>query len=226
MKYILDCETQKSTLISLANVTGISTDSIWNDFLDLDHASIYESGNYPYDFSQYLYNSFIVYFNISKIKIDKICWFHLSRTLHPEQYLKHGILPRKEAFSLLYGTDKICHSFKGLVEWDVTQGPFAMLIREIAFCPDSAGNHDYLKIPELIEDIGLSEIYKEQGKSVIIKFIYGIQYEPDHYIKPILNYLFNCHNKNELTTHSNTCFNGEGKYIPKENIISIEFVDK
>ena len=62
-------------------------------------------------------------------------------------------------------------------------GPFAFLVRPIIFQSRQAGNHDYLGIPEIVEDICLSyeemyghslrERFLEASRPCIVKFRTG-----------------------------------------------------
>ena len=53
-------------------------------------------------------------------------------------------------------------------------GPFAMLVRKVAFNASKVGNHDYLEVPEIIEDIcnGYEHKYNE---SIYNKVISGLK---------------------------------------------------
>ena len=49
-------------------------------------------------------------------------------------------------------------------------GPYAMLVREIAFNSQVVGNHDYLKIPEIIEDMCM-DVQKVYGVDALNRFV-------------------------------------------------------
>ena len=61
-------------------------------------------------------------------------------------------------------------------------GPYAMLVKEIAFVTDEVRNHDYLDAPEIVEDIcftfsdkynfDLLRIFKSNTYPCIVKFIF------------------------------------------------------
>ena len=220
----LDCENQTAALKSLADITGIVAERIWNIFLDHDFVEEYENGRYPCDFLDYLYNRFMEFFEIPNVEIDEICWFHLTRTMHPELFRTNGILPRKEAYLLLNQVENSTIHPCSPIFIKECQGPFAMLVKDIAFCPEDADHHDYLKVPELMEDMGLSSIYEENGTSIIIKFVSKPGFEPYHYLKHVLYYLYNCRHSNNLDMWCNTCFNAEGIPISPDSFLYIEEV--
>jgi hypothetical protein len=45
------------------------------------------------------------------------------------------------------------HLYNFKVGATFAQGPYAMLVREVAFHANTIGNHDYLRTPEIVEDI-------------------------------------------------------------------------
>ena len=112
-------------------------------------------------------------------------------------------------------------------------GPYAMLIRDTAFKSDEMGNHDYLKVPEIIEDIcirfkevyshDLLEMYIKSTQSCIIKFVSDFA-NPDN-ISAAIYYLHNKIHHKDLSIYCNNCFDGEGNHIPRENILNVEFLD-
>ena len=104
------------------------------------------------------------------------------------------------------------------------QGPFAILVKDIAFCPKSVGHHDYLMVPELMEDLGLSNVYKNNGTSLIVKFITHPEYEPYHYLKHVLYYLYNCRHMTHLDMYCNTCFDAKGIPILPSSFLYVEEV--
>jgi hypothetical protein len=111
-------------------------------------------------------------------------------------------------------------------------GPYAMLVRESAFWSREMRNHDYLGVPEIIEDI--CNDYKQRFgttieteistalKPCIVKF----EVEDDSASSLVENALRYCWckaNGHGLDFGANNCFDGKGKAIPHENIRKIEF---
>ena len=60
----LDCENQLTALKSLSDIVGIDAELIWDDFLKYDFVTVYENGRFLCDFLDYLYDSFLEYFDI------------------------------------------------------------------------------------------------------------------------------------------------------------------
>lgn len=105
---------------------------------------------------------------------------------------------------------------------------------------DNIGNHDYLSLPELIEDLGrgmdeiyginLIEEYRRKSVPTIIKFKMPPQNKfdnrtDDDYIETAISYLHTKIHNEEMSLNDSTCFNGEGIVIPAENIIYVEVQD-
>lgn len=254
---ILDCQDINSTLQSLADYFGQSQTTIKRLLIDTDFDFLYEKNadRYGYDyFTDYLYDCFKLQFG--ERVVDEVVWFHLTRTMRPESYY-NGILPLNEILpqiqSDLYDIvgDRICktdwnsickNGAPGYRQWryqskkrdKIHYGPYAMLVRGIAFGADEVGNHDYLKMPEIIEDMcmGIEEIYGfdlidefyKKAKSVIVKFREKPKTQdkiPD-YIGTMLCYLYCSWNKQRLGLYCNTCYSGKGKAISQKNIVTVE----
>ena len=112
-------------------------------------------------------------------------------------------------------------------------GPFAMLVRESAFQPKEMGNYDYLRIPEIVDDIcdsfkvtfgyNLADAYIDATKSYIVKF-HSVTTK-DYYIGVALYYLYKKYLNEPLSLHSNTCFDGMATKIEASSIISVNLID-
>nr|WP_319374281.1 hypothetical protein [uncultured Methanobacterium sp.] len=120
------------------------------------------------------------------------------------------------------------NKIKNSIHW----GPYAMLIKDSAFKSKEMGNHDYLKIPEIIEDIcypfdniynfNLLDRYIKNTQPCIVKFKHS-KFELD-YLGAVLFYLYKiCHNL-KINIHCNTCFNGKGLKIHHNDILSVEYL--
>jgi len=102
--------------------------------------------------------------------------------------------------------------------------------RDVAFSSEKIGNHDYLKIPEIVEDISicfekiygisLAENYIKNSKSIVVKFI--SEDVEGHYIGVALNYLYNKIHGLEMSLDCNTCYDGKASIIPREVILTTE----
>jgi hypothetical protein len=112
-------------------------------------------------------------------------------------------------------------------------GPYAVLIRDVAFRAHKTRYHDYLHIPEIAEDIcmcfeerysvGLKQAFINSTRPCIVKFWDGeLQ---SSYISPALLCLFDNFHANEFTDMDNMYFDRKARAIPQERILSIEFLD-
>lgn len=113
-------------------------------------------------------------------------------------------------------------------------GPFGLLIREMGFHSKAAGNHDYLAIPEIVEDIcryfegvhgfNPAEGYMATTRPCIVKFV-----TPEisrEYLSTAFYYLYCIYKGYELNREVSSGFSGRGNAIGAENILNIEWLDK
>lgn len=181
-----------------------------------------------------------------------IHWFHATRVI-PGTLFDDGIKPLPAML------DFIWHFLRGLaadwstaeqwnafraempgqggcqyhskVGYDFAEGPFGFLVREIILEPALVGNHDYLRIPEIVEDIGLSydeafgrhlrKRYLEVTQPCIVKFK-SVEARPDA-LAAALTYVHCKLIGLELCVHCNTCFNGEGRAVDPRNVLAVEW---
>jgi hypothetical protein len=127
------------------------------DSMDLE--PLYRSSSRPLiPGNDYLLDAFRRTFH-SKFAYDATCWFHLTRVPDSCNF-EAGILPLNQAldsiweflYSLVRGQisenqwnefrqGKQFYNFK--TENPFHWGPYAILVRDIAFKPEKLGNHDY-----------------------------------------------------------------------------------
>jgi hypothetical protein len=110
-------------------------------------------------------------------------------------------------------------------------GPYAILVRDLAFKPGEVGNHDYLSGPEIIEDIcdcferlyhlDVFKIFLQKTKPCIVKFIdRSIR---TNYLRAALWHLYKIAWQEKCTDYCNDCFDGQGVTVRKDQILSVEF---
>lgn len=252
MGLFLDCENQEIATKTLGSLFGCSGGDLVSLLNSIDLKSVYQDINNSPDFphDEYIYRKTTEAFGIHKSP-DYICWFHLTRTF-PGNTFDKGILPLGDALVLIWehllkifkGTEHHSHLHKlkeNGIENDHYQlkepnpfhwGPSAMLVRDVAFRAREIGNHDYLRIPEIVEDIcngyydkyGLN-IYDEVFKSLkpcIVKFKSNFRID-EGCVKSALYYIYASIKGDGLS--SCTCFDAQAKKIPPEDILKIEFLD-
>ena len=255
MERILDCQTVESTYQSLSNILGIDRNEIERFLSKIDIEDYYNKHPYCNDMADEFLLKKIIKDYKSKIQYDKVCWFHLARTMDKNAF-NDGVYPLGHYIDALWESlfllvkEKIdeCEwrKFRKRIETDYNNhfanlyrmkstdefhwGPYAMLVKDAAFSSEEIGNHDYLKIPEIVEDIcvcfeqiygiNLAEIYMKNSKSMIVKFISDDVKE--YYIGVALYYLYNKLHGLEMSLNCNTCYDAKAKSIPKESILTIE----
>jgi hypothetical protein len=248
----IDCESYESALASLAGVYGVSSEDIKDYLSNFDLDGEYEKYKEDMDASDLLLTKFNEEFDRPKRPIAGVSWFHLTRTLKGSTF-SEGILPLGAAlpklWDMLVSIPKAKIKKRRLEEMRTNgvpnyqynlktphklhHGPYAMLVRESAFNASEIGNHDYLKLPEVIEDVcwGYQEKFKESIQEEIMAALRPciVKFEDrsgtrTDVIGPVIRY---CHCKvwnDELHIHTNTCFDGQGEAVPFEAIQKIEYL--
>lgn len=257
---VIDCESKKMALLSISNLFDIGNQEVEDFLIKRNWISVYEKNPFWYmkmQFSEFMFKMFQKKFGDFK-NVDKVCWFHLARTMNPEGY-NEGILPLNEIqpilldqlYQLVEGEiskenwKKICKQGAGghsgwLYNMKITDkvhyGPYAMLIRDIAFYSKEAGNHNYLRIPEIVEDIavGLKENYGidmfqrywQNSQSVIVKFWKKPRSNKtiENYIGIVLIYLYHMLHYIPLSIGCNTCTDNQGIKVDKSDILEEEII--
>jgi hypothetical protein len=110
-------------------------------------------------------------------------------------------------------------------------GPHAVLVREVLFRSRQIGNHDYLRSPEIVDDIcaGLGPPHGPQlyaafvaaTRPCIVKFR-----SREHHsgvLRAALMYVHRVSRKEDLFLYCNTCYDGPAQPIPPADIINVEW---
>lgn len=240
---VLDFENFRTIQNSVLDIMNIKVSELeelllnW-EFNNDSHADV--------QFYNYLKNN-----NFIKNKIEKVSWFHLTRTWNGDEPFQNGIQPLGQVINMIWTnirsiwgsiSENEFTSFKEkyIFESDrynnklthcFNHGPFAMLIKEVSKKPKEVGNHDYLSIPEIIEDIftkikdkyniDLSKDYRLNTRPTIVKFFQTENVEP--YIGNALYYLHGKINNTGNELRANTCFDAKGAVIPFDQIEYVKF---
>lgn len=251
MEFELDCESKELVFKSLCDGFACSPKRLEKVLLKLDLNKIYEENWNVVDFppaDKYLYDYIVK--NLGNHKpLKMVNWFHLTRTAKRNEF-KDGIFPLGGILERIWNTLINIHpdtTVKGnliflknngvpnshyLFKYNkqINWGPFAVLIKETAFNPKDIGQHDYLKMPEIIEDICNS--YKEKfDRSIkedyelflvpkIVKFRSDKRVDTGC-VKTALCYAYEVLRGISLSSNCVTCFNGRGLKIEPEAIISV-----
>lgn len=210
--------------------------------------------NWKFDSNSYadvqFYNH-LINNNLIKNEIEKVSWFHLTRTWNGDEPFKDGIQPLCQVINVIWAnirsiwcsiseSEFTCFKEKYIFESDRyrnrlthcnNHGPFAMLFKEVSKNPKKEGNHDYLSMPEIVEDIlvkikakyniDLSEKYRHSTKPIIVKFFQVENVE--QYIGNALYYLHGKINNTGNELRANTCFDAKGIVVPFNWIEYVKF---
>ena len=249
---ILDCESLDSPYASIESIFGLTRQALDGVFVSLAVERFYaENRDYPHD-APHLLLERVKTQSSSPGNFDAVCWFHLTRSQSAKTF-ENGILPLGnqieaiwESLRLLVGSrisDQGWADFRTnmgdshsayLYRLKVNDrdhwGPYGVLVRDVAFCATEIGNHDYLCVPEIIEDIclcfadrfnfDLLSEFTQNSQPYIVKFID----ESPHpsCLPPALYYLYSKFRRECLSLSCNTCFDGSGTIVPNAAIQKIE----
>jgi hypothetical protein len=249
---ILDCESYDSALISICGVYNIGCARLVDFLVKTDLEKEYERASLQSEYGDILTSLFESQFGKAQHRFEGVAWFHLTRVPEGTTF-SDGILPLNLALPKIWqavvssvsneqkrtrleklhseGVPDFQYNFKNSDKLHF--GPHAMLVRESAFHADEMGNHDYLRLPEIVEDIcnGYEAQYRESIcdevsqalKKCIVKFFVRDE-TADAYKEPALKYCWCEANKQPLDTSANSCYDAKGKIIPREEIQKIQFL--
>lgn len=111
-------------------------------------------------------------------------------------------------------------------------GPHAILIRDHAFIMQQTGSHDYLKVPEIVEDIcicfserhdfDLLRAFRAKTKACLVKFA---DHNPgtDCFLRAAIYHLYNRLWGVACSLDCNTCYDAEGVPITAQQILKVEY---
>ena len=252
MGFELDCESKEYVFHSLCEGFTCGPDSLKNILLELDLEKIYqENGDNIYIPSEeYLYNYIVKRLGNHK-PLKVVNWFHLTRTTKQTEF-NDGIIPLGDSLEKIWSAlidiapdVVIKDNLKLLRQSGVPNhlygikhnnpfhwGPYAVLIKETAF--RSSIQHDYLGMPEIIEDIcnGYEEKYGESIINIyesslvpkIVKFKSNKRVDAGC-IEAALYYAYEAVRGNPPSSNCITCFDSEGVKIEPESIVSVITVE-
>lgn len=243
---ILDCENFDSILDSLSNIFNSNKPEILSYLNEVSLDEIWRKSKKERYAYEYLFEHFKQKFKIRKSIIIKAYWFHNTRVLKSTDF-KEGILPLEKAIikveeiiekvirnldksiKLDYLTNSTATIHK--LNSDYDQGPWGFLIKEFAF-ENANGIHDYLSVPELVEDIirfrypeeydFILNEYQKFTTKCIVKFKSDRTFHPDT-LAYVINYLYHKINNLEMNYQCNTNISNFRKTIPFFNILEINY---
>ena len=190
----------------------------------------------------------------SPLALYAVCWFHTTRVIAGTTF-SEGILPLNAALpslkaKLIDAVDDIVvrdqlrktldsggvadHHYFNKSQNSMHWGPYAILVRKVAFHATKLSQHDYLGMPEIIEDIcngfqntsgvALMDVFSEKLKPAIVKFASTTNHE-ESCLSTALCYVYSTIHEGAPCANSVTCFDGENNPVPPQDILKVEFVD-
>lgn len=249
---VLDCESRESTLESISKCYKIPIDEI-DVFLTTTNIDNYYNGNKPHlSPEKVIIHSFEKHFSQIRYFPSKIYWFHSTRTYKGNRF-NRGILPLSESLDIIW--DIIMTVFRGTNHYNklvklrtmedfdfqyslktnnnLFGGPYGILVKDEAFRFEELGSHDYLKSPEIMEDIctGFLNKFKqdiqpqliESLSPCIVKFWTKAHCEKS-VVESAIYYLYLTAREEGLDDFTNAPFDGKNTTIPPNQIDKIEYV--
>ena len=247
---VLDCESRESALESVSAIYGIPTNLLDKFLRDFDMDAHYANNAPPRYGDQELRLVFESSLGCTPAPIDRVFWFHLTRA-RPGSDFANGIQPLSVALDHVWQTIvevfrttvhevRLMEMHRNGVPSDLYQmkvkkstlgGPYAMLVRAVAMCPREIGNHDYLRLPEIMGDIcnGYQDIYGEslhdaltQALTPIIVKFWSAEKLSVSCIESAMYYLYLTAHNRRLDSNANTCFDGKNQAVPSEQIVRVD----
>lgn len=252
MSIEIDCESKESALECLAKIFSCSIEVFSDALLALDIDDIYHNAESPIliPSEEYLLNFVTEKLGHPK-EFTSVCWFHTTRTTKENEF-SEGIYPLDSVLDILWETlisnapssetkDQLAlmkesgvvnHHYLDKTTNPIHSGPYAILVRDVALHANELSQHDYLEIPEIIEDIcdgypgnsfSLCQHYSGILLPKIVKFRSAYRLD-EGCLESALYYAYNCVRNLPPCGGSVTCFDGDGSLVPKDSIISISTV--
>lgn len=252
--FILDCETLETTRTSVCRAFKCDAEVIISVLRRIDLEAIYGSAPWP----EVPPDEFLFDFVANEIGEPElpheICWFHFTRTTSGCSF-NEGILPLGAVLPKVWDmlidiapSVVVKENLRNLREKGVPDfhyglkvpngvhwGPYGYLVREVADHARALSQHDYLAMPEIVEDIcngyekqfgaSVIEHFRRELKPCAVKFVMPAGSRGFDTLKVALSYLYSGTKLEELGASCVTCFDGEGVSVPAERILSVAFID-
>ena len=250
----LDCATRQSTEQSLTAAFNCSVEALRKFVADTAHGAYYDEHWQRLDaFDRWFYQRACEQFG-QPVLPTEICWFHGTRVPSGTTFAE-GVLPlgdwlpslreavlgtlddedaRREVVAAFDRQGGFGMHFGNKVKDPLHWGPYAILVREVADNAKAIGQHDYLAMPEIIEDLcedvrlasglDLLAVFEERWRPAMVKFTAPAGDAADFALAIALCYLRECALKDRPGFGAVWCFDGHGQAVPAGSILSVEGV--
>lgn len=243
---ILDCENYNAILNSIENIFDVERKEVKDFLKNINLDKIFQNEEIYLDHYEYLYKEFIQKFGVP-IKEIKAYWFHNTRVPINTNF-SEGILPLQlaipkiekiiEDIAMNLGINQnkesllFCNIIQHKLKTETDAGPWGFLIKDFAL-EVPYGIHDYLKCPEVVEDI-VGFRYKKQYEEILNEFNRRtvpciIKFRNDkvfhsNKLAYVIYYLYHKENNLEIDRHCNTNTSNYGQKISFDKIEKIDFI--
>jgi len=241
----LDCESGEAAISSLSVGFSCTQEKLREVLLSIDLDEVYEHKE------QCLYNYVVREVGEHK-ELSGVYWFHSTRTSLDNNF-QYGIHPLNDALDKVWDvmistipTPEVKQNLQLMRTIGVNDemyelrtndsihwGPYGILVREVAFNTKKLKQHDYLKMPELVEDIcnaykltyevSLDLLYENLLIPKLVKF-YSSKRLDNGCIEAALNYAYTKIRKLPINESCVTVLNNGGTAIKPEEIVNVETV--
>lgn len=250
---ILDCSSRSRALHTISAGFDCQPDQLKEVLLSLDLEQLYETEpRIMVEASQYL-KDYVSAELGEPVPFSRAFWFHGTRTFAGNTF-PDGLLALNHSESLAIkmlvdlAPDEAVR--KRLREWHhpggvpdaqaqlrtsdrMHWGPYGHLIRELHFHTSENSMHDYLRLPELVEDVcnayreyygsDLTAHYLKVLQPCIVWFQADIPYE-EGALKTALAYAYTSVRNLPPDSHATLGIDREGESVSKSSIANIEFL--
>ena len=245
----MDCHNRRSCLGSMSVIYDVPMTEIEEFLRDVDLDEHYKRTHPRALGDSEITRLFEQQFGRVSTPLERVYWFHLTRAAEGADF-RDGILPLGQALDRVWETvltvfrDPPEHNNlrllreRGVPDWHygtkvgqpLLGGPYAMLVRESAFRAREMGNHDYLWLPEIMEDIcnGYREAYghviHERLCNALTPFIvkfWSTKMLGKNCVESAMYYLYSTAHEEELCDLANTCYDGANSRVPPERIVCV-----
>lgn len=252
----LDCDTRESAEGSVSQAFGCSQSALRAFLADPSHLEHFEA-NYRTlpDFDSFLFQRATSALGTPTLP-QEFCWFHCTRVPLGTTF-EEGILPlgavvqglqtrltaelddpaAKDAVQRAFAS-KGGNSFHfgNKLSSPVHGGPYAILVREVAAYAKELWQHDYLRMPEIIEDLcnevqagsglDLLPIFEERWRPAIVKFVAPAGDSGEFALAIALRYIRALELGGKPDMGAVWCFDGKTQAISSAQILGVEFVPR
>lgn len=251
----IDCSSLDTAMTSVSKLFGVDADHLLDVMIGIDLNKMYEDHRVDGRADKELFSLLEQKLGRKVILPREAYWFHLTRVLRTTTF-EEGILPLRDALPMVWNTFRsivpngiISERLEGMRKGRVDNfqynhklgqpnlgGPFAMLVRESAFRAQEMRNHDYLRIPEIIEDVCrgyertfgepiLNEVEAKLHRCIVTFRSTLSEGMGCDCARAAAYYVYSSVWGEKLSIEANTCYSGDGNGVPPKDIMAVDFID-